>query len=217
MLKNILITTALYFITTTTHATVIAFDPAPLPGGSRIESSYSENGVSFTGSFAHTSSTLSGFASNDSSGYLSLLFGSSLRFEMSNSSLFSLGNIDLAEYSNVFIAPKTISFTGYYANGSSINQSFTTDGLFDSVGGIEDFETFSFASGFTNLAYVETNTNIFSMDNLEINMVPVPSTVYLFIAGLLGIIYRNKMPNKNFKRTRGNCRAASIKILARAI
>lgn len=176
------------------NASVITFDPPPLPTGSRLVSDYTENGVSFTGSFAH-SSTDSGRVWNDSTGYLAFLYGSSLRIEMLNSSLFSLGAIDLAEYSSVFREPRTITFTGYYSSGLSVSQSFTIDGLFDGVGGIDDFETFSFGTEFRNLAYVELNTVIFSMDNLEINAVPIPAAAWLFSSGviaLLGIARRKK-------------------------
>ena len=189
MFKKISIVLLTFTCITSSHASIITFDPAPIPGGSTPKTSYIESGVLFSGSFVHSSSLLSGQASNSSSGYLSFLHGSSLRFEMNDSSLFDLGSIDLSEYSTVFIAPKTVTFTGYYSSGATISQSFTTDGLFDSVGGINDFETFTFGSGFSNLSYVETSTNIFAMDNLEINAaVPLPGALYIFITGFIGLI-----------------------------
>lgn len=172
-------------VITTAESAIITFDPPPLQNGQRGETNYLENGVLFSGSFAHTS-TSAGFATNPSSGYIQLLFGDSLRFEMQDSSLFSLDSVDLAEYSSVFLSPKTITFTGFYLDGNSTSQSFDIDGFF---GGLNDFETFSFDSSFMNLSYVEANTIIFSMDNLEINAVPEPSTLLLFSGALAGLVF----------------------------
>jgi hypothetical protein len=171
-----------------TQAAMVTFDPPPIIGGGRMESSYQEEGVLFTGTFAHYSTLVSGSASNDSSGIMKLLYGSSMRIEMANSSLFSLNSIDLSEYSDVFIQPKTITFTGYYSGGGFTTQSFLTDGLFDSVGGIDDFETFIFSSSFNNLEYVDVNTVVFAMDNLSVQAVPLPGAAYLLLSGLVGLL-----------------------------
>ncbi len=179
---------ALLSVTTlSTQAAVITFDPPPLIGGGRQESSYLENNILFTGTFSHYSSEVSGSASNDSSGLLKVLFNGSMRIETYDSSLFKLNSIDLAEYSDVFIQPTTVTFTGYYTNGGSTTQTFVTDGIFDSIGGVDDFETFYFSSAFSNLDYVTVDTVIFAMDNLSVQAVPLPAAAWLFGAGLIGL------------------------------
>jgi hypothetical protein len=173
-----------------TDATIITFDPAPLPGGAKRITNYSESGVLLTGTFSHGSSLNDNRASNDSSGYLEIKYPGSFRIEMANTSLFNLEAVDLSEYSILFIAPKSITFTGYYADLTSVSQTFVTDGLFDSIGGIDDFETFQFDPAFINLLYVESSTITFSMDNLVI--IPEPATLSLILLGGIALAKRRK-------------------------
>lgn len=170
----------------------ITFDPPTLPGGSRVETSYTESGMIFTGRFASTDSLLTGasFFPDNGTGYLhvpSAASNASLSFQMANSSLFDLLSIDLAEYSTVFPVPRTITFTGHKADASTVTASFTTDGIIDGQGLLVDFETFSFGSSFRDLAFVSADSTLFSLDNLQINPVPIPAAAWLFGSALIGL------------------------------
>lgn len=190
------IATVLTLQLNTSQASIITFDPPPIIGGGRMESSYLENNILFTGTFAHYSSLVEGSASNDSSGLMKILFNGSMRIETSDSSLFRLSSVDLSEYSDVYIQPTSVTFTGYYSDGSSTSQTFVTDGIFDSIGGADDFETFNFSSSFANLEYVDVNSVIFAMDNLSIQAVPLPAAGWLFASGLLGLAGRARNSKK---------------------
>jgi hypothetical protein len=180
--------TFLMLITTGVQAATITFDSPPFIGGGRMETEYLENGVAFTGLFAHNSTQIPGSASNTSSGLIELLYGGGMRIEMANSGLFTLESVDLSEYSYRFIQPTTVTFTGYHTDGSSNTQSFVTDGIFDSIGGVNDFETFFFSSAFHELTYVDIDSVVFAMDNLSIRAVPVPAAGFLFFSGLFGML-----------------------------
>ncbi len=89
-----------------------------------------------------------------------------LVFRASNDSLFGLVSVDLAEYSTVFPLPLTVQFIGYYMDGSTVTTSFTTDGIIDGTGPLQDFQTFLFPNKeWSGLKRVEIPTSGWSLDN----------------------------------------------------
>jgi len=104
-------------------------------------------------------------------------------FSRSDSAVFNLLSVDLAEYSTVFSGvPQTVQFIGYRPDGSIVTTDFTTDGIIDGIGPLDDFQTFTFGAEFTGLTRVEVPGYGWSLDNLVVS-VPEPGTVEL---GLLG-------------------------------
>ena len=104
-------------------------------------------------------------------------------FSRSDSAVFNLLSVDLAEYSTVFSGvPQTVQFIGYRLDGSIVTTDFTTDGIIDGIGPLDDFQTFTFGAEFTGLTRVEVPGYGWSLDNLVVS-VPEPGTVEL---GLLG-------------------------------
>ncbi|MEM9387852.1 MAG: hypothetical protein AAGA68_22555 [Pseudomonadota bacterium] len=164
----------------------ITFDPPTLPGGSRVESTFTQSGMTFTGRFASTDSGVGSFPDNGS-GYLQVAVFGSLSFAMSDSSLFNVLSVDLAEYSTVFESPTTISFTGFKPDGSTVTTSFLTDGIIDGSGPLVDFETFAFGSDFRGLTSVQANNVTFSMDNLLVAPIPLPAAFWLFATALVSV------------------------------
>ena len=180
----------LYLFAFNSNAAVITFDPPPCSTCDYLKTQYEENGVSFSGSFSHYGMGINSKAVNNvNGGAISFPYRSSMTIQLSNEGLFSLLQVDLAEYSSSFNGDEiAVLFTGFKDNGTTVSQSFTIDGLRDGADGIEDFETFIFTPGFTDLTRVEVGSVIFSMDNLVVSAVPVPAAVWLFGSGLLGLV-----------------------------
>jgi PEP-CTERM motif len=167
----------------------ITFDgpPVQLPGTSRIVTNYNEAGISFT------AIPLSrGFVRNNAANSLYPDDGSAyiqggpdtLTFNFTDGSKFGLISVDLAEYSTVFQEPLTLEFIGYHPDGSTVTESFTTDGIIDGTGPLADFQTFDF-TGFTDLTRVEIpvpSGSDYSLDNLVVS-VPEPASGILLLMG----------------------------------
>src|SRR5262245_38652864 len=103
-------------------------------------------------------------------------------FQFSIGSPFNLMSVDLADSSTVVPDAVTVHLVGYRVDGSIVTQDFTTDGIIDGTGPIQDFQTFHFGPEFSNLTRVEIPTSGWSLDNLVV-AVPEPSTVALCFAG----------------------------------
>jgi len=173
-------------------AATVTFDPPPCNTCQFGMSNYDENGVYFSGSFAHYGMS-TGYPYNNSTGAINLLYGDYIRIELLNGGLFSLLSVDLAEYSTVFSGQsRTITFSGKTINNVIVTQTFTTDGIVDGIGGQDDFESFIFSSQFDNLTYVDINTDLFSMDNLVVQAVPLPAASWLFLSGIILLISSKK-------------------------
>lgn len=100
--------------------------------------------------------------------------------------LFSLSSVDLAGFRG---GEGTIQVVGTFADFSTISTTFSLDGVVDGIGGLTDFQTFTFGAGWTNLASARIiNTGpdalqgLFSVDNIVV--VPEPETYTMLLTGL---------------------------------
>jgi len=109
--------------------------------------------------------------------YLQAPLGSTLMFRLSIGSPFNLMSVDLAEYSTVVPDARTVHFIGYREDGSIVTQDFTTDGIIDGTGPIQDFQTFHFGPEFSGLTRVEVPTYVWSLDNLVLEVAGQPRIV----------------------------------------
>lgn len=165
----------------------ITFDGPPIqpPGTEYRVEEYVESGVLFTPiprplpapyGFARRGPSVAAGSSESGvpeygSAYLRAAFGDSLRFSFINGSLFDLVSVRLAEYSTLAPDAVTVHFVGYRRDGSTVATDFTTDGVIDWIGPLDDFQTFSFdGMGFTNLARVEIPTSGWSLDDLMLSV-----------------------------------------------
>lgn len=171
----------------------IGFEGPPMlqPGTSRITIEYSEMGMAFTSingaGFGRRSGGFSGYPINGGT-YLSAFLGADLTFNLQSGGTFGLESVDLAEYSTVRPDPLTFTFYGYRQDGSVVTDSFTTDGIIDGTGPVQDFQIFQFGPHFTGVVRVELPSYGWSLDNLAVSVVPEPSTkVFGLLAGLLGM------------------------------
>ncbi len=86
-------------------------------------------------------------------------------------------SIDLGEYSTS-TSDSVIHFIGYKQNGATVTTSFQIDRLADGVGGIDDFQRFSFPLEFADILRLEVPNTLWHCDNLIFSTVippPLPS------------------------------------------
>ncbi len=109
-------------------------------------------------------------------------------FQRIDGSPFNLVSFDYAE-TYTFIGAGSVTFTGFFAGGGSINKVVTNDGIFG-------FETATFAD-FNNLSsvsfsYAASNAIRFQLDNINVNVAPVPEPSSLAMfgigAGVMGLV-----------------------------
>lgn len=163
---------------------VLRFEPASLPGGSKLIDSWTESGFFLTtpGRLAHTDAGLSWQPDNGTACLQFLAGDAPLIVSNLLGQPFALKRVDLAEYSTVVASAKAIPFIGYRNDGSVVTQTFTLDGIIDGTGPLVDFQTFTFGSQFTNLLRVEVPVDVYSLDNVRVlvpmtNQLPVVSLV----------------------------------------
>ncbi len=102
---------------------------------------------------------------NNGTTHLALLYGDSCVLTRPDGSLFSVHSIQIAEYSTVVSAAKTVTFTGYKSGGDTVTVSFRTDGIIDGTGAGVDFQTFHFPDTFSGLVRLQFS-DIAAYDNL---------------------------------------------------
>lgn len=151
----------------------ITFDGPPTqpPGTTAPEQDYYESGMWFRGlnsGFGRVGPATPGYPDNGTA-HLKAAPGELLVFSFTNGYLFNLVTVDLAEYSTVVSGPVTVQFVGYRPNGTTVTNQFTTDGIIDGTGPLEDFQTAGF-SEFTELSRVEIPTSGWSLDRLIVGV-----------------------------------------------
>ena len=157
----------------------ITFEPAPLPHGDRLIDEWIEKDLRFTtpNRFGSNDVSDAGYPYNGST-YLNFAYTESpLTITTVDAQPFSVFTVDLAEYSTVFAEPKTITFVGTHVDGSTTSASFTLDGIIDGNGPARDFQTFTFPPAFRDLQKVTVDADIYSLDNLVVNVVPLPPVI----------------------------------------
>jgi hypothetical protein len=170
----------------------IAFDGSPVqpPGTQYLIPQYTESGFVFKPfgpidaappfRLTRNGGGISFYPENGTA-YLQAMMGNSLEFYAINGAAFSLGSVDLCEYSMFFASP-TVTFNGFKADGTTVSATFTLDGVIDGTGAAGDFQTFSFGADFASLVRVEVPTQGYSLDNLVV-VIPEPSAGALLLVG----------------------------------
>lgn len=82
---------------------------------------------------------------------------------------FTLKQLELGEYSTVLSSARTTTFTGHKYDGTQVTLDYTTDGVLDGTGGLNDMETVTFDETWSNLKAVQF-TPTFSMDNVQLSV-----------------------------------------------
>ena len=185
------------------QSTLITFDGQATNTAVSVQS-YSEGGILFSpigsmtpgNTFTRVGSMGPLAQAENGTAYVRAGQGQSLSFSFTNGSVFSLNSVDLAEYSTVVGGTATVHFVGYFANGSTIVQDLTTDGIIDGTGPITDFQTFTFR-GWDNLTRVEIPTYGWSLDNLVVTPLPEPGTIGLGVLGVAALYLARRKPRQN--------------------
>lgn len=150
--------------------------------------SYSEAGAQFAGphgeGLALVGSSLSG-APDNGTGYLQVPAGAQLTFSLTPFAHFNFVSFDAAELSTSFPGPVTLQVIGYHVMSVTVTNFFTTDGINDSTGPLQDFQTFFLDTQFQDIYRVDILTERFSLDNVVISGVPEPTTGALMVLGTL--------------------------------
>jgi hypothetical protein len=100
--------------------------------------------------------------------HLALLYGDSCVVTRADAGTLTVKSVQIAEYSIVVSSAKTVTFTGYKSNGSTVTTSFTTDGIIDGPGGAMDYQTFVFPNTFSGLVRMEFS-DIVAYDNMVLS------------------------------------------------
>jgi hypothetical protein len=187
----------------------ITFEGPPLipPGAAYTITEYMESGMLFVPleplgpgiGFGRVGSGLPFFPDNGTT-YLDSAGGESLKFSSTSGSLFGLVSLDLAEYSNDFAEPVSVQIIGYRFDGSTVSETFTTDGIIDGTGPLSDFETFYFGPEFSGLERVEIPTDGWSLDNLVVT-IPEPATPALLLLGSLLLLRAKELKSRQHGRS----------------
>jgi hypothetical protein len=168
----------------------ITFDPPALPGGQKVIYSWIEKDYIFTppGDMASNDAYSPGYPW-DGTAYIQV---DPLPMTIRRDDLLPFGflSVDLAEYSTLFPLPVSVTFTGTRMDQSTTAVTFTTDGIIDGNGPLQDFQTFFFPASFTDLQLVTVTADWaasldYSMDNLQVQIVPEPGLLGLSCLALL--------------------------------
>lgn len=98
------------------------------------------------------------------------------RFSSANGSFFSVSSIEVSELWNHEVQ-ELLTFIGLKVDGTTVSQTFALDGRFG-------FETLYFDALFTDLVDLTWTQTEYGVQVDNINVVPEPSTMLLFGAGL---------------------------------
>ena len=90
---------------------------------------------------------------------------------------------------------KMLRLTGTQADGTVLVEELAIDGIFDGLGGVEDFQHYDL--DWTNLVRVDFETQGVSFDNINLAAVPEPSAILLFIGGTLTFLFRKYQVSQN--------------------
>ncbi|WAC17836.1 hypothetical protein OVA24_11335 [Luteolibacter sp. SL250] len=136
-----------------------------------------------------------GTLAENGTAHLSLLYDDSLEVHSLTGLIFDAISVDLAEYSMVYPVPRIITFEGILGDGSVVAASFTLDGIITGGSSAPDFQTFTFPETFRGLQILRSSTDLYSLDNLTLSVVPEPASAMLAgVAVLMSAGRRSRLP-----------------------
>jgi hypothetical protein len=197
-MKKVLLLTAVLALPLASQASVLTFDDLDINSFSSITTdgytvNASTDGIDFV---TPGGATYCGPACvYNGTNYLMGWLGGSFTLSKTDGSAFSIFGFDGAETHTERESSwaQSILLTGTKSDGSSVSQSFALDFINDGEGPLNDFQTFSLSSSFTNLVSLHFEgiggQEWFSVDNVQTSQVSVPesSSLLLMLLGLVGL------------------------------
>ncbi|WP_185230715.1 hypothetical protein [Teredinibacter franksiae] len=191
---------AIVFASSSVHAIILDFDE-PLVG---FQTSYgdgdafSEDGFSLTnhsdkyGSFIRFNpNNQNAIVPNNGTTHVGITLGGGPILTRDNGGVFSFVSLDIAEYSEHVMFIDTFNLAGYQADGGVLLAELSIDKILDDAGGHDDFQ--SYLLNWKNLTSVEFLSSGVAFDNVIVNTVTEPSTVYLLLFSMVAVlIWRKK-------------------------
>jgi hypothetical protein len=170
---------------------------------------YIESGMRFWNPYGPNNLTLAGGGVSDrpenGTGYLQVTPGAKLGFGFYTfpGTPFNLLSFDAAEYITGSLGPVSLLVVGYQGMGLTVTNAFTTDGVNDGTGPLNDFEALHLGPEFVELYHVDVFsqngsplTQGFSVDNVLISGVPEPSTGTLVLLGAACAFGRSRIKRR---------------------
>lgn len=104
--------------------------------------------------------------------------------------VFNLNSLSVGEYSQFAANASQLNISGTLAGGGSVSAVLSIDGIFDGAGGLDDFQSYDL--NWENLVRVDFNSELVSIDNLQVEAIPEPVTVaFLLCAMGVFVVRRN--------------------------
>ncbi len=198
-MKKVLLLTALLALPVASQASVLTFDDLDINSFSSITTDGYTVDASGTGIDFVTpgGATYCGPACvYNGTNFLMGWLGGSFTLSKTDGSAFSIFGFDGAEthVERESSWAQSILLTGTKSDGSNVSQSFALDFINDGEGSLNDFQTFSLSSSFTNLVSLQFEgiggQGWFSVDNVQTSLVasvPESSSLFLMLLGLVGL------------------------------
>lgn len=197
-MKKALLLSAALSLPLASHASVLTFDDLDINSFSSVTT----DGYTVTASSNGIDFVTPGGASNcgpacvyNGTNFLMGWLGGSFTLSKTDGSAFSIFGFDGAETHTDRESSwaQSILLTGTKLDGSNVTQSFDLDFINDGEGSLNDFQTFSLSSSFTNLVSLQFEgvggDSWFSVDNIQTSLTTVPesSSLLLMLLGLVGL------------------------------
>ena len=186
----------------TAQAEVITFDTVPAGGANTtVFGTISADGFVFTSPHAHVLNSPSTCAGGCADNGTPWIGGDTtlISMRLSEPGVFSISALDAAEAFTELNRPTGLVVNGIQSDGRTLTALFGFDGINDSLGGQQDFQTFTFTNDWTRLvrlSFTTTESRWFGLDNLVVTgpaaPIPEPATMLLAGIGIAGALLRRR-------------------------